>query len=271
MLITQRKLAFAGALLAGLTALLVGGGRRPAANPQIPAPPLTWEDWVPVGLACSGVQYYAAISKDDGRNEFELKLKVKNRNKHAVQTRFEAEVESADGIIKQYNQAGSIRLNTGRSAAACSRYPTLCLGMPFPPAADQRTPTQITRLTLTSVEVIPIGARASNTAPNAYLAPYRGYPPARCTNLTVSFDSELPNFVRLTDRCVGRLPRWTKPACNDAVDEIVKAYRAATDPAEQDCLKEWRKYQKCYEIYAFETHPTPTPACRRPICQIKMK
>lgn len=268
-MLNLRKLMFAGVLLAGLTALLAGGGLRPAANSQIPAPPLTWEDWAPVGAACGGVQYYVAISKDDGRNDFELKIKIENRNNHTVQTRFNAEVESADGVVKHHDNAGLGRLNAGRSADACSSYPSLCLGARFPAAVTQSAPTRIARLTLTSVDVANIDSPPKNASPGAYSDPYRDYPHTRCTNLTVTFGGAPASFVRLTDRCVQGLPRWTKPDCDDAVDQIVAAYRAATDPTEQDCIKEWRKYQKCYEIYAFNSAPDPRPVCTRPTCKIK--
>lgn len=236
---------------------------------QTPAPPLEWEDWTPVGAACGGVQYYAAISKDDGRNDFEIKIKIENQNNHTIQTRFSAVVESAEGVKKSYHDGGLGRLNAKRTAEACSTFSSLCLGQPFPSAVNQRTPTHISRLTLQSVDVANIDAPPPDAAPSAYLDPYRDYPHTRCENLSVSFGGSDVKFIRLTDSCVKGLPRWTKPDCDDAVDEIIKAYNDATTQAAQDCIKEWRAYQKCYEIYAFNSSPNPKPACQRPTCKLK--
>lgn len=256
-------------LLFSLAAFLPTGGVFTVVNSQNPAPTIEWEDWVPIGAACGGVQYYAAISKDDGRNDFEIKVKIENQNNHTIQTRFNAVMESEEGTKKYHDNAGLGRLNAKRTADACSMFPSLCLGTPFPSAVNQRTPTRISRLTLSSVDVANIDAPPPNASPSAYLDPYRDYPNSNCKNLSVSFAGSNVKFVRLTDNCVKGLPSWTKPDCDAAVDEIVKAFNSTTSQTEQDCVKEWRAYQKCYEIYAFNSSPNPRPACQRPTCKLK--
>jgi hypothetical protein len=236
---------------------------------QIPAPLLSWEDWKSIG-SCGGVEYLVAISKDDGRNDFELKIKIDNQNSHTVQTRISATIESENGETTHRDNFGVGRLNARRSVDACSTTPGLCLGTLFPSAVYQKTPTRIAKLTLTNVDVANIDAPPAYASPSAYLDPYRDYPNTKCRNLTVSFaGGKVPNFISLTDTCVKGLPRWTKPECDDAVDEILKAYGRATSQADQDCIKEWRTYQKCYEIYAYNSTPLPRPSCQRPTCKVK--
>lgn len=86
---------------------------------QIPAPPLAWEDWESIG-SCGGVEYLVAISKDDGRNDFELKIKINNQNNHTVQTRLNAAIESENGKTTHRENFGIGRLNGRRSVDACS-------------------------------------------------------------------------------------------------------------------------------------------------------
>jgi hypothetical protein len=254
-------------LLCAVT-LPVSGGNPGESGVQNPAPLLAWEEWQPVG-SCGGVEYLVAISRDDGRNDFELKIKIDNKNSHTIQTRLNAVIESEGGDKKYRNNVGLGRLNARRAAAACSTSPSLCFGSPFPSAVDQKTPTRIAKLTLTNVEVANIDAPPANASPAAYLDPYRDYPNTKCRNLAASFDSTSANFIKLTDSCVKGLPRWTKPDCDDAVDEILKAYSRATSQSEQDCVKEWRAYQKCYEIFAFNSSPVPRPSCQRPSCKVR--
>ena len=235
---------------------------------QNPAPLLAWEEWQPLG-SCGGVDYLVAISKDDGRNDFELKIKIDNKTSHTVQTRTNAVIESEDGEKKYRNNVGLGRLNARRAAEACSTTPSLCFGILFPSAVYQKAPTRIAKLTLTNVDVANIDAPPANASPAAYLDPYRDYPNTKCRNLAVSFGGSSANFIKLTDRCVKGLPRWTKPDCDDAVDEILKAYSRANSQSDQDCIKEWRAYQKCYEIYAFNSSPVPRPSCQRPSCKVR--
>lgn len=266
-----RKARLAAIIVSVVSAalLLPDGAAGVSGAQQTPAPRLEWEAWSPLGAACGGVQFYAAVSKDDGRNDFEIKIKIVNLNEHAVQTRFNAVIESAEGAKKYRDHTGLGKLNAGRTAEACSLSPDLCFGKPFPSAVNQRTPTRISRLTLTRVDVANIDAPPPDASPAAYLDPYRDYPNTRCENLSIDFGASKVRFQSLTDSCVKGLPRWTKPDCDDAVDEIVKAFNQTDAPEQRDCIKEWRAYQKCYEIYAFDSAPNPKPSCRRPTCKLK--
>lgn len=236
---------------------------------QDPAPSLKWQDWQLAGT-CGGVDFWAAVSVDDGRNEAELKLKVENKNAHAIQTRLNSVVESAAGEKKSRDNVGVGRLNGKRAADACSTTPSLCFGVLFPSAVFQKEPARIAKLSLTKIEIANIDAPPANASPEAYLDPFRDFPTTTCRDLTITFESgSNPAFIKLTDKCVAALPRWTKPDCDDAVDEIVKAYARATTVTDQTCIKEWRDYQKCYEIYAYDSSPIPRPSCRRPSCKVK--
>jgi hypothetical protein len=235
---------------------------------QDPAPMLKWQDWQLVG-SCGGADYWAAVSVDDGRNDQELKLKIDNKNAHTIQTRLNAVVESAEGEKKSRDNVGLGRLNAKRAAEACSTAPSLCFGVLFPSSVLQKEPARIAKLSLTKVEIANIDAPPAIASPGAYLDPFRDFPSTTCRNLSITFDSGTPAFIKLTDKCVKALPRWTKPECDDAVDEIVKAYARATSVADQSCIKEWRDYQKCYEIYAYESNPVPRPSCKRPVCKLK--
>lgn len=257
-------------LTVGIATLLVMAllFTRPAdvAPSQDPAPVLSWQDWRLVGW-CGGVDYFAAISTDDGRNDFELKLKIANKNDHSIQTRLSAVIHSENGEKKYRDNVGLGRLNANRTAEACSTSPGLCFGVLFPAAVFQKQPTRIAKLVLTNVDVANIDAPPANASPAGYLDPYHDYPHTNCRDLSITFPSDRsPRFVSLTDRCVKGLPKWTKPDCDDAVDEILKAFKQATSAKEQECVKQWRDYQKCYEIYAFESSPIPKPSCYRPDC-----
>jgi hypothetical protein len=237
---------------------------------QDPAPLLSWQDWRLIG-SCGGVDYLAAISADDGRNDFELKIKIDNKNKHVVQTRLSAIIQSENGEKKYRENVGLGRLNGGRAAEACSTTPGLCFGVLFPSAVSQKQPTRIAKLILTNIDVANIDAPPANASPAVYLDPYRDYPHTKCRDLSITFQIDSgPRFISLTDQCVKGLPKWTKPDCDDAVDEILKAFKQTTSAKDQDCIKQWRDYQKCYEIYAFESNPLQRPTCERPVCKFQI-
>ena len=235
---------------------------------QDSAPLLSWQSWRLVG-SCGGVDFFAAVSVDDGRNDFEVKLKLDNKQTHAIKTRLSAVVESADGRKESRDNIGIGRLNGKRAVDACSTAPSLCFGVLFPSAVFQKEPTRIAELSLTKVEVANIDAPPANASPAVHLDPYRDYPHTTCRDLSITFSSDTNSrFISLTDKCVKGLPKWTKPECDDAVDEILQAFKRATSGKDQDCIKQWRDYQKCYEIYAFESSPVPRPSCERPVCRI---
>ena len=264
---TKYSLTFCVAVLLLLSLLVpVEAGIEPL---QEPAPLISWQEWRSVG-SCGGVEYLAAISSDDGRNDFELKLKIDNKNDHAIQTRLSAIIYAEDGRKQHRDNIGLGRLNAVRTAEACSTTPSLCFGVLFPSAVFQKRPTRITRLVLTNVDVANIDALPANASPTVYLDPYRDYPHTNCRDLSITFAGvDNARFMSLTDGCVKGLPKWTRPDCDDAVDEVLKAYKRATSSQDQDCTKQWRDYQKCYEIYAFESNPTPRPSCERPLCKVK--
>lgn len=248
--------------------LLLVTGETSHGRLQEPAPLLSWQDWRLVGT-CGGVDYLVAISSEDGKNDFELKLKIDNKNNHAIQTRLSAVIDSQDGDKKYRDNVGLGRLNAKRAADACSTSPSLCFGVLFRSAVFQKQPTRIAKMVLTNVEVANIDAPPATASSAVYLDPYRDYPHTTCRDLSITFSSDNnPRFISLTDKCVKGLPKWTKPECDDAVDEILKAFKRATSAKDQDCIKQWRDYQKCYEIYAFESSPVPRPTCERPLCRI---
>src|SRR5687768_1228152 len=185
------------ALLSAAT-LPVSGGNSAKPSPQNPAPVLAWEEWQPLG-SCGGVEYHVAISKDDGRNHFELKIKIDNQNSHTVQTRLNAAIESEEGEKKYRNNVGLGRLNARHAAEACSTSPSLCFGIQFPSAVYQKNPTRIAKLTLTNVDVANIDAPPANASSAAYLDPYRDYPNTKCRNLAVSFGGTSAKFIKFTD------------------------------------------------------------------------
>src|SRR5438874_13661589 len=95
-------MAFLTLLLAMIALLMTSDGRALSTSVQNPAPLLAWEDWKSIG-SCGGVDYLVAISKDDGSNDFELKIKIDNQNGHTVQTRLNALIESERGEKKYRN------------------------------------------------------------------------------------------------------------------------------------------------------------------------
>lgn len=62
--------SFLGLLLSVTLLLPPFQARELRTAAQDPAPLLAWEDWKSAG-SCGGVEYLVAISKDDGRNDFE--------------------------------------------------------------------------------------------------------------------------------------------------------------------------------------------------------
>ena len=90
----QRNDVFRSACIA---ACMLGGwllwsplwGQTVAQSP-VPAPPLAWGDWQSFPGVCGGVEIWVGLSKDDGRNDFEVKLKFQNNDSHRVHARLEA-------------------------------------------------------------------------------------------------------------------------------------------------------------------------------------
>ena len=62
------KPTIAFAVIALLIMQHASSNQTAADKRQNPAPPLSWQDWQLVG-SCGGVDFLAAISVDDGRND----------------------------------------------------------------------------------------------------------------------------------------------------------------------------------------------------------
>src|SRR5688572_26585235 len=102
------KLLMASLLTLSLLVIIQSG----VAHVQDPAPPLTWQDWQLIGSS-GGVDFLAAISADDGRNDVELKIKIDNGNNYTIQTRVDAVIHSGVGQKNYRDNVGVDRLNAG--------------------------------------------------------------------------------------------------------------------------------------------------------------
>jgi hypothetical protein len=227
-----------------------------ASSAQLPAPALEWLPWVALP-ACGGAQYSYAISKDDGRNDIQLRLRVHNVTGHVVSTRFTARVTSATG--EEVTRQGRTRVNTGPlPVEGGPTAPAYYLGALFPSAVNQPRPTPLRTIEL-FIEAADISRPSANASPSTYLDDFRDYPGEKCTRSASFAAAPDAPFVAMTKSCFKALPRWTQ-TCNQAVDALVAAYEPAPE-ASRACILEWRQFQKCYEIYAFETAPDPRPQC----------
>lgn len=223
----------------------------------VPAPRVEWGEWKPVGN-CGGVKFEAAVTNDDGRNDFEVKLRAVNGSGYRAATRYAATILS-EKQEKAYRDGG-MTIADGKLGEGGS----LNLGTPFKSAVNQLTPTVIEKMVL-KVDVANLDRPPPNTPPSAYLSPFLDYPVTKCDfEVALGASKSAEKFMSLTDSCVNNLPKWTRP-CDDAVDEIISAYEKA-DEGNKQCVLEWRNYQKCYEIYAFNSSPSPKPVCHRPRC-----
>ena len=111
------------------------------------------------------------------------------------------------------------------------------------------------------VEVAQVDVFPANADPSTYFRTFGDHPTTGCGPWTAA---PLPKYAALTEECHSHLPTWTR-ACDDAVQEIVNAYDQAPEAAKA-CILQWRNYQKCYEIYAFNSNPSPRPQCVPPPC-----
>lgn len=226
-----------------------------AASAEEPAPQLQWLPPQFVG-SCGGVAYEVAISKDDGRNEFQLKLRAENRTSHLVATRFKAQIVSEFGDIK-YREGGR-RISAGRVADGLN----FDLGLIFETPVNSPLPVHIQQLRLT-IDTANVETPLHPATPSTYLSDFADFPKESCTLSHAFASSAMPRFMQLTTACYKLLPKWTA-TCQDAVDEIY-AYSKTASERELPCLKEWRAFQKCYEVYAYGSAPAETPACLQQI------
>lgn len=224
----------------------------------LPAPFPGWGPWQFAG-ECGGVQISVALSNDDGRNDFQVKLRMENRDGQRVATRLDASLTSDVGETKQYYPSAT--MNPGKSAEGGALAPSLSFGTAFQSAVFAKAPPRITKIVFRNVEVAQIDVFPANADPSTYFRNFGDHPTARCGPWTIT---PLPRYVALTEQCHSHLPTWTS-ACDAAVQEIVHAYENAPGPAKA-CILQWRNYQKCYEVYAFNSNPTPQPQCVPPPC-----
>ncbi len=229
----------------------------------LPAPPLSWGDWQGLPEECGGVKIWVALSKDDGRNDFEVKLKFQNNDSHRVHARLEAVLLSDRQETAVRKQPNAV-MNPGTSAEGGASAPSLALGRVFPSAVNDVAPHQIRRISLSNIEVAQIDVFPKGGAAPAYYRDFGDHPTTKCGPWVLDVNSNVPRYVALTRDCSSHLPQWTR-SCDDAVQEIVVAYNAAPEE-HKTCILKWRAYQKCYEIYAFNSNPSPRPNCSPPPC-----
>jgi hypothetical protein len=244
-------------------ALVLAGLVNTRLATQVPAPAIEWEPWRPVGI-CSGVEYFVAVTRDDGRNDLQIKLKAVNRTGQLRATRFKAVLTSSTGE-KKYREGG-VRVGPGREADGAS----FNLGQPFEMPVGAPLPPRLVKLEFTMVETSNVETPPAYATPSTYLSDFVDYPKVPCRFVTQDFGgSALPAFMQLTNACYRALPRWI-PACQDAVDEIY-TYSKTAPESTIPCLKEWRQFQKCYEAYAYGPNPDPRPDCvsQVPRCNLK--
>lgn len=234
---------------------------------QIPAPTPEWSDWKQAAV-CSDATYFVSITKDDGRNDFELKVKVKNGSDHTISTRFEVEMVSEKGEVAGHN--GNSRVRKAGEVEASPSTPSFFLGTPFKTPVNQLLPEHVSKLVFTHIETANVDVPPSNASPSTYLNDFRDYPKQTCSDAqSVTFSpSPSSKFIGLTESCYNGLPTW-KPVCQEAVEELVRRSRVAPENA-LPCMRRWRAFQKCYEIYAYGPNPNPKPDCTNevPACEM---
>jgi hypothetical protein len=227
------------------------------AGAQIPAPRLEWGPWQYV-TDCGGAKYSVSFSQDDGRNDVQVKLRVVNAAGRLISTRFKASLVSESG--ERARREGGSRINPGSVPLEGGPLaPAFHFGVLFPAAVNQHVPTRITGFTL-DIDTADVSKVPTGATPSTYLSDFHDYEVQRCGPSSVSVPrAMMPVFASLTMGCFNELPKWTPP-CDQAVDEIMAAYKVAPE-ATKPCIAEWRQFQKCYEIYAFERAPDPKPQC----------
>jgi len=233
----------------GVVALFVTGiGAEPT-----PVPTLEWQPWRLIG-SCGGAEYFVSVSKYDGRNDTQVKLKARNVASHLVSTRFDVVLISDEG--EKTIRAGGSRINPGREVDGNN----FSLGRVFETRVNAVLPSRLVRLDFTRLETANVEKLPPYASPSTYLSDFHDFPKDICGPLSVGVEQgEVPRFMRLTTECYAKLPRWT-PACQDAVDEILAVARTAPE-SRVPCLKDWRAFQQCYESYAYGPNPDPRPDC----------
>ena len=249
--------------LVALSAMILAIGGS-AAQAQIPAPRTEWEPWKEVAQ-CGGARYFASYSRYDGRNDPEAKFRIQNDTGHQIATRFEARFTARAGGEAQ--RTGGSRVGAGGSVEG-PIIPTLSTGILFQTPVNQVLPASVGNLVL-DIETADVSKPPPNAGPSTYLSDFRDFPKVVCKDVRVPVpQAPTAPFIALTAACYNVLPRWTPP-CDQAVNALVAAFETAPESA-KSCILEWRQFQKCYEVYAFESAPDPKPQCqsRIPHCAV---
>jgi hypothetical protein len=116
---------------------------------QLPASNPEWSDWTKAA-SCGEATYFVSITKDDGRNDFELKVKVRNGPDHLISTRFEAELVSETG--ETVSRKGSSRIRKDGEVAASPMTPSFFLGTPFMTPVNQTLPVHVSKIVFSTAE-----------------------------------------------------------------------------------------------------------------------
>jgi hypothetical protein len=226
---------------------------------QLPASNPEWSDWVRAA-SCGEATYFVSITKDDGRNDFQLKVKVKNGPGHFISTKFDAELVSETG--ETISRKGNSRVRQNSEIEASPMTPSFFLGTPFMTPVNQTLPVHVSKIVFKLIETAEVDVPPKNIAPGAYVSDFRDYPKQTCDGEQALSFSSSPNskFMGLTESCYNGLPTWNQAMCQAAVEELVN--RAKQAPANAlPCLRRWRAFQQCYEIYAMGPNPNPKPDC----------
>jgi hypothetical protein len=187
---------------------------------QIPASRMEWMPYQKLGF-CGGAVFSASISKDDGRNGFDVKIKIENTTDNQIAARYEATFISEEG--KTVYRKNASRLNSHREYLEPGSETTPIFETP----ANRPLPIHIRKLILTVVETANVDKPPLYAGDSVYLNDFRDYPKDTCGNFSISFPNALySRMIGLTETCYNQLPKW-QPACNQAVDEIVQVYDLA--------------------------------------------
>lgn len=169
---TFSKTLFQISLLA-LTATIPLWSQRCAGQAAMPAPFPGWGQWQSVG-ECGGVRMSIALSNDDGRNDFEVKLRMENTGNHRVAARLDANLTSDQGESKVYHP-GTV-MNPGTTAEGGALSPSLSFGTVFRSAVFANVPPRITRFVFQNIEVAQVDVSPANADPSTYLRTFGDHP-----------------------------------------------------------------------------------------------
>ena len=223
------------------------------ASAETPVPQVQWEAWREVGT-CGGATYEATQSRYDARNDVLVKVRVRNTTSHVIATRFEFVAASDDG--QTANRSAGSRVRPGGLVEG----PAFDLGKLFEMAVNALFPPRLQNATFRIIETADVEKLPPYASPTTYLNDFKDFPKETCRYVGFPIGQvQLPSFMVMTASCYRSLPRWTT-TCQNAVDALVGLGNTASE-SQLTCLREWRNFQKCYEVYAFDQNPVPEPDC----------